>query len=228
MDYYVLSYLLIFISLIITLGAQAWVSISIKRHKKIDNKNRLTGFDIARKILDSNGLNDVHIVEVSGNLTDHYDPSRKVVRLSHDIFHGQSISSTAVAAHECGHAIQDKENYTFMRFRSFLVPFANISSKFGYIAIVIGLIFGIIDLAWIGIAFELIILLFQLITLPVEFNASKRAKLQIKRLNLATAEENKGIKRVLTAAAFTYVASVATNLLQILRLVIIIMGRNRD
>lgn len=228
MDYYIIGDLCIIVGFIITIAAQIGVNGAIKRYKNIQNKKNLTGFDVARKILDENGLNKVHVVETSGVLSDHYDPSRKVVRLSHDIFHGTSISSLAVASHECGHAIQDKENYTFMRIRSFLVPFVNFSSKFGYFAILIGLIFGNMDLAWIGVGLELVILLFQLVTLPVEFDASKRAGIQVRKLNLATEEESYGVKRVLKAAAFTYVASVITNLLQILRLVLIIAGNDRD
>lgn len=228
MGYYELGIWCILLGVIITIAAQIGVSVSTKKYKAIKNVKGLTGFDVARKILDSNGLNDVHVVEIGGILSDHYDPSRKVVRLSHDIFHGDSVASIAVASHECGHALQDKDNYSFMRFRSFLVPFVNFSSKFGYFAILIGLIFGFTDLAWIGIALELVILLFQLITLPVEFNASKRAGVEIKKYNLVTKEEAKGAKNVLTAAAFTYVASVATNLLQILRLVLIVAGNDRD
>lgn len=228
MDYYVLSNLCIILGIVLTLGAQIGVNMAMKKYKAVKNSKKITGFEVARKILDSNGLNDVHVVETEGILSDHYDPSRKVVRLSHDVFHGESVASVAVASHECGHALQDKDNYSFMRFRSFLVPFVNFSSKFGYIAIVIGLIFGLMDLAWVGIALELIILLFQLITLPVEFDASKRAGVEIKKYNLVTNTEAKGAKSMLRAAAFTYVASVCTNLLQILRLVLIVAGNDRD
>lgn len=228
MDYYILSNLCIILGIILTLGAQIGINMAMKKYKAIKNSKKITGFEVARKILDSNGLSDVHVVETGGILSDHYDPSRKVVRLSHDVFHGESVASVAVASHECGHALQDKDNYSFMRFRSFLVPFVNFSSKFGYIAIVIGLIFGLMDLAWVGIALELIILLFQLITLPVEFDASKRAGVEIKKYNLVTNTEAKGAKSMLRAAAFTYVASVCTNLLQILRLVLIVAGNDRD
>lgn len=228
MDYYVLSNLCIILGIVLTLGAQIGVNMAMKKYKAVKNSKKITGFEVARKILDSNGLNDVHVVETEGILSDHYDPSRKVVRLSHDVFHGESVASVAVASHECGHALQDKDNYSFMRFRSFLVPFVNFSSKFGYIAIVIGLIFGLMDLAWVGIALELIILLFQLVTLPVEFDASKRAGVEIKKYNLVTNTEAKGAKSMLRAAAFTYVASVCTNLLQILRLVLIVAGNDRD
>ena len=132
MDYLFINYGLLFLGMIITVMAQIFVSSSYSKYKKVNNKNGLTGFEVARKILDENGLKDIHIVEIQGNLTDHYDPTRKVVRLSSDIFNGSSIASTSVAAHECGHAIQDKDNYTFMRIRSKMVPFVNLSSKMGY------------------------------------------------------------------------------------------------
>ena len=159
-------------------------------------------------------------------LSDHYDPKRKVVRLSKEIYRGTTIAAVSVAAHEVGHAIQDKEEYTFMRFRSVLVPLVNFSSQAGYFAILIGIFFNLVDLIWIGIALEVIILLFQLITLPVEFNASNRAIEEIQKNNYLVEGEIKGSKRMLSAAAFTYVASVLTALLQIFRLVLI--ARSRD
>ena len=149
------------------------------------------------------------------------------MRLSSDIFHGKSIAASSVAAHECGHAVQDKENYFFLRFRSALVPFANISSKLGYVAIMIGLIFGMVKLAWIGIALEMVILLFQLITLPVEFDASRRAGEFLKKEALVEKSEQDGSKKMLTAAALTYVASVLSTLLSVLRLILIVSGRSR-
>ena len=134
----------------------------------------------------------------------------------------------AVASHECGHAIQDKEGYTFMRIRSLIIPLVNFGSRFGYIAVLLGLIFGMINLAWVGIGLLLFILLFQLVTLPVEFDASKRAKRELDRLKLAQAGENQSVSRMLHAAAFTYVASLLTTLLEIGRLVLIVIGRSDD
>lgn len=215
-----------FLGISITLIAQIFVSSSYSKYKKIKNKNGLTGFEVARKILDENGLENIHIVEIKGNLTDHYDPSRKVVRLSTEIFNGSSIASTSVAAHECGHAIQDKDNYNFMRIRSKLVPIVNLSSKLGYLAIFIGFIFSLFDLAIFGIVLLLAMLLFELVTLPVEFDASKRAAIQIEKLNLLEGEEKNQSKTMLKAAAFTYVASLITTLLEILRLFLIATSRN--
>ena len=166
--------LLIIIGLVITLCAQAYVTSSYNKYKNVKTKKDLSGFEVASKILKENGLENVYVTEVRGVLSDHYDSGRKVVRLSSDVFHGTSISSVSVAAHEVGHAIQDKENYSFMRFRHSLFPLVNFSSYAGYIAILVGIIFGLVDLIWLGIVFELMILLFQLVTLPVEFDASRR------------------------------------------------------
>lgn len=226
MDNLLINYSLMFLGISITLIAQIFVSSSYSKYKKIKNKNGLTGFEVARKILDENGLENIHIVEIKGNLTDHYDPSRKVVRLSTEIFNGSSIASTSVAAHECGHAIQDKDNYNFMRIRSKLVPIVNLSSKLGYLAIFIGFIFSLFDLAIFGIVLLLAMLLFELVTLPVEFDASKRAAIQIEKLNLLEGEEKNQSKTMLKAAAFTYVASLITTLLEILRLFLIATSRN--
>lgn len=220
------TYILVLIGFVITLIAQIFVSSSYKKYKKINTKSGLQGFEVARRILDMNGLNNVDIVETKGELTDHYDPERKVVRLSSDIYHGSTIASSSVAAHECGHAVQDKEGYFFLRLRASLVPIVNISSKVGYIAIVIGLIFGAMKLAWLGIFLELAILFFQLITLPVEFNASKRAAEYLKKEALIEAKEQSGSKKMLNAAALTYVASVVSTLLEIFRLVLIVSNRD--
>lgn len=220
------TYILVVIGFLITLIAQIFVSSSYKKYKKVLTKSGLQGFEVARRILDRNGLNNVAIVETKGELTDHYDPTRKVVRLSSDIYHGTSIASSSVAAHECGHAVQDKEGYFFLRLRASLVPVVNISSKLGYLAIVIGLIFGALKLAWIGIFLELVILFFQLITLPVEFNASKRAAEFLKIEALIEKQEQSGSKKMLNAAALTYVASLVSTLLEIFRLVLLVSNRD--
>ena len=220
------TYIFVLVGLLITLIANIYIKSSYSKYKKIKVKSKLDGYDVARKILDSNGLDKIDIVETSGELTDHYDPSRKVVRLSKEIYHGTSIASVSVAAHECGHAIQDKENYFFLRFRSTLFPFANISSKLGYVAITIGLIFGYVKLMWIGIVLELVILLFQIITLPVEIDASRRALNFLKQEALIEKNEQDGSKKMLTAAALTYVASVLATLLSIIRLVLLTRGRD--
>lgn len=224
---YALEYLLLIIGFLITLIAQIKVTSSYSKYKQIENKKRISGFEVARKILDSFGLEDIHVVEVNGNLTDHYDPSNKVVRLSTDVFHGESIASLAVAAHECGHALQDKDNYNYMIIRSKLVPVVNFVTKMGYFVTIIGIIAGLFDIIVCGIVVLGVTLLFQLVTLPVEFNASKRAKGIIDNLNLADKEEQNDVSKMLSAAAFTYVASVLNTIFQILRL-LIISNNNRD
>lgn len=227
MDSFIINYGLLFLGLIITVAADIYVNSSYSKYKKVQSKSGLTGFEVARKILDKNGLNDIDIVSVKGELSDHYDPRRKVVRLSEPVFNGTSISSVSVAAHEVGHAIQDKENYSFMRIRAMLVPVVNFSSKLGYFAIFLGFIFNFLDLALFGIILLLAMLLFQLVTLPVEFDASKRAKMQLADLAILDSEEVPKSSNMLRAAAFTYVASLVTTLLEILRLVLVIFN-NRE
>jgi len=222
MGYYELSYVLMFVSILITIIAQIYVSVSYSKYKKVENSKGITGAEVAREILDKHGLNNVYVTETRGMLSDHYDSQRKVVRLSSDIYHGTTVAAVSVAAHEVGHAIQDKEGYGFMKFRHFLFPLVNFSSKAGYFAIMFGIIFGYFQLIWIGIILEIIILFFQLVTLPVEFNASGRAAKEIKNNNFLVAGERKGSKKMLNAAAFTYVASVLTTLLQIFRLLLMV------
>ncbi len=225
MENITLNYLLIIISILITTLSQLLVSITYSKYKKILNNKDLTGFDVARKILDNNGLNNIMILETKGNLTDHYDPQRKTIKLSTDIYHGSSIASAAVAAHECGHAIQDKTKYIPMIIRSHLVPFVNICTKIGYLAILIGVIFSYF-LVELGIILLLAMLLFQIVTLPVEFNASKRAIKEIERLKILDKEEKNYAKSILIAAAFTYIASMLSTLLEILRYVLIFTDRD--
>lgn len=222
MEYYELSYLLMFASILITIVAQIYVSTSYSKYRKVLNSRRITGAEVAREILDKHGLNNVYVTETKGHLSDHYDSKRKVVRLSSDIYHGTTVAAISVAAHEVGHAIQDKDGYAFMRFRHSMFPLVNFSSNAGYFAIIIGLLFGYFELIWLGIALEIIILLFQLVTLPVEFNASRRALKEIEENNFLVAGERKGSKRMLNAAAFTYVASVLTTLIQIFRLLLLV------
>ena len=163
---------------------------------------------------------------VEGELSDHYDPRNKTVNLSTDIYNGRTIAAVSVAAHECGHAMQDEKGYAFLRIRSRIIPVVNFASHAGYYAVVIGLIFSLSVLIKVGILLELIILFFQLVTLPVEFNASNRGLKQIKELGLLQNKENNGARKMLTSAALTYVASVASAVLQVLRLVMIL--RRRD
>lgn len=210
--------LLLFISLIITIGAQIFVSISYSKYKKVSNGKGISGFEVASKILKDNGLDDIYVIETSGNLTDHYDPSNRVIRLSHDVFHGESISAMAVAAHEASHAIQYKEGNMFIKIRSVIFPLVSFASNFGYFAILLGIILGSLKLFYFGIFLFVVILLFQLLTLPVEFGASHNALKKLKKDFSLTDDAFISAKTVLTAAALTYVASLATSILQIVRL----------
>lgn len=227
-EYYFIEYTIPILGILITAIAQIFINISYKKNSVIKTNSQKTGYETARKILDSNGLQNIKINQVSGKLTDHYDPRNKSINLSREVYEGTSISSVSVAAHECGHAIQDKNNYFFLKFRASLVPFVNFSSKFGYIVVILGLIFNIIGLSKFGIGLLSLILLFQLVTLPVEINASKRAEAQLLELDIIDKQEQKKSKRVLTAAALTYVASLMTTFLQLLRLVLIVLGRDDD
>ena len=229
MFYYMyFGYGLVIIALLITLVADIYLRTRYSKYKKVKVKSGMTGAEVAREILKENGLDNIYVVETRGYLTDHYDPRNKVVRLSTDIYNGDSIASVSVAAHECGHAVQDKEGYFFLRFRSFLVPIVNFSTKFGYLAVLIGLIFGTMNLAWIGIFLLVAILLFQLITLPVEFNASRRGKMFLSKLNVVDNSERSMASSMLMAAAMTYVASLVSTLLDLLRLVLVVMSNDRD
>lgn len=218
--------MLIWIAFIITLISQLSVSIAYSKYKKKLNNKDLTGYDTARKILDKNGLKDIMILETTGNLTDHYDPTKKVIKLSTDIYHGSSIASLAVAAHECGHAIQDKESYKPMRIRSKIIPTVNLCTRLGYLAIAIGA-FCSYKLIEIGIILLLTLLAFQIITLPVEFNASKRALKELKEQKLLDKNDISSARKMLVAAAFTYVASMLSTLLNILRYALIFMDRDK-
>ena len=222
-----LYFIIVILMLIIPVMAQINITTNYSKYKKIENKKKLSGFEVARKILDANGLNDVHIVEVKGNLTDHYDPRRKVVRLSTDIFHGETIASAAVAAHECGHAIQDKENYVYLRIRSMIVPMVNVTSYVAYIFILISFFLSEINLFWVAIFLMGFSIIFQLVTLPVEFDASKRANINLNKLSLLADEELTGTEKMLKSAALTYVASLLTSILEILRLIVMFTG-DRD
>lgn len=218
--------ILAIIVILIPLIAQIGVSSNYQKYKRVKNTKELTGYDVARKILDENGLEDIYIVETRGELTDHYDPTKKVVRLSSDIYHGKTVAAMSVASHECGHAIQDKDGYTFMRIRSAIFPIVNVATSISYWIILLGFLFELLDLIYIGIALTCLGLLFQIVTLPVEFDASKRAGVFLKEYNLATEDESKGVKKMLGAAAMTYVAGVLASALQILRL--ILLARNND
>lgn len=213
--------ILILLIILIPLIAQGKITSTYNKYSKIDNSVNLTGEQVARKILDRNGLRNVTIGRVSGNLTDHYDPRNKNVNLSDGIYSNKSIASVSVAAHECGHAIQHKEAYSFLTFRTKLVPIVNFTSRFATIFIFLGFVSQLLDIVYVGIFLMSFGLLFQLITLPVEFDASRRGKEELKKLGLIADKDVKGTKKVLHAAAMTYVAGFLASALQILRLVLI-------
>ncbi|WP_062356396.1 zinc metallopeptidase [Bacillus kwashiorkori] len=209
-----------------------WASLRVKntynKYLNVPTSTSMTGYETARKILDANGLYDVRVEEGRGFLSDHYDPRAKVVRLSPENFHGHSLAATAVAAHEVGHALQDQEEYAFLKFRSALVPVANLGSNLSYILIIIGIIFTFTELAVVGLIFMLFAVLFQVVTLPVEFNASSRAMNQVVALGIIRNDEERGARKVLNAAALTYVAAAVVALLELLRFALIIFASNDD
>ena len=174
-SYYLFGTILVLIAAVLAIWAQMKVQSTYSRYKKIPNSKGITGAQIAREILDSEGLYDIQIFEVKGNLSDHYNPGKKTINLSTDIYQGTSIAALAVAAHECGHAIQYKEKYVPITLRNAILPIANVGQYLGWIAIFIGLALSNTNLAWIGFAAMCGILAFQVVTLPVEFNASSRA-----------------------------------------------------
>jgi hypothetical protein len=219
--------MLLIVILIVPAMAQVLVTTNYNKYRNVDNSIKLCGQEVARKILDTNGLDKIYVVSTSGNLTDHYDSSRKVIRLSNDIFNNNSIASLAVAAHECGHAIQDKDGYFFMRLRSLIYPIVRIGTMFSYIVIAIGALAQILNVIYLGIALVSLGLIFQLVTLPVEFDASKRAIEEIKKLELITSDEEQDVYNMLKAAALTYVAGVLTSLLEIVRLIMIFSDDRR-
>lgn len=217
--------ILVFIILFVPLIADIKVRSNYSKYSKEKNSLNLSGKEVARRILDNNGLNYIDIVPTKGHLTDHYNPITKKISLSESSYDSKSIAGAAIAAHEVGHAIQDKECYSFLRFRNKMVPFVNFTSRVASILIILSFIFNILDMLDAGIILLLVGLFFQLITLPVEFNASKRAKEQLNNCGLLNKKDTRGTKKVLSAAAFTYVASFLAMAVQILRL---LLARNNN
>ena len=211
-------------AILFTIYAQFKVTSTTSRYLKVRSQRGFTGEQTARQILDANGLYNVNIEMVRGHLSDHYDPRRKVVRLSQDVYYGNSITSVSVAAHECGHAIQHAKGYVPLNLRSSLVPVVNFASNISWLLIALGFVMRGPFLE-IGILLFSASVLFQIITLPVEFNASNRAIVQLSSMGVLEGKEVSQGRRVLTAAALTYVAAALTSVLQLLRLVAI---ANRD
>lgn len=223
------TYFLIVIAGIISIIAQIRVSLSFSKYSSVKSSSNLTGAMAAERILHSQGIYDVTIRRVSGKLTDHYNPSNKTLNLSDAVFNSNSVAAVGVAAHECGHAIQHATGYTPLKVRSSLVPVANLGSKLSWLFIILGLIFSFNQtLLYIGIIMFSAAVLFQLVTLPVEFDASSRALKLLESNNILYDREVKQTRKVLGAAALTYVASAATAILQLVRLIVLFGGRNND
>ena len=201
---------------------------TFSHYQKIRSRSGLTGAQAAQRILNAAGIYDVTIVPIAGSLTDHYDPRNKTVSLSQDVYGRTSVAAVCVAAHECGHAIQHNVNYAPLNMRSAIVPIANIGSSLSWPIFLLGLIMSIPALTTAGIVLFSLAVLFQLVTLPVEFNASSRALKMLESTGILGTDENAGARKVLTAAALTYVAALASSVLQLLRLVILAGGRRRD
>ncbi|MEY8733312.1 zinc metallopeptidase [Peribacillus frigoritolerans] len=216
------------IIILIPIYAQMKVKSTYKKYSKVSASSGMSGAETARAILDQNGLFNVRVEETPGMLSDHYDPRDKTVRLSSDNYHGHSVAGVAVAAHEVGHAIQDKEAYAFLRFRHALVPVANFGSNISWILILIGMLASIPGLLLAGIAFMAAAVLFQVITLPVEFNASSRAMDQLVSAGVIRNDEERETKKVLSAAAMTYVAAALVAVLELVRLLLMYTGMREE
>ena len=227
--YYDPTYILVLIGAVLSMIASARVNGTFRRYSQTRSMTGMTGAQTARRILDQNGLYDVTVEHINGNLTDHYDPRSKVLRLSDATYGAVSVAAVGVAAHECGHAVQDAEGYEPLKIRSKLVPAANFGSRFGLPIFLVGLLFGANELLMqIGIWVFLLSVLFQIVTLPVEFNASRRALAMLTDYGILSEQEVQGSRKVLRAAALTYVAAAAAALLNLLRLVLLSNQRRRD
>ncbi len=237
MYYFDPTYFLVIIGAVICIAASSYMNSTFKKYARVRSRTGMTGADVAKKILSRAGIYDVTIEHVGGNLSDHYDPRRKTLRLSDAVYSSNSIAAIGVAAHECGHAIQHNIGYVPLKLRSALVPIANIGSRLGLPLVFIGLFLGLefpipgisraVSLIDIGILIFAVAVLFQLITLPVEFNASTRALRTLGDNGLVGSDEITDCRHVLTAAALTYVAAAAASILQLLRLVMLSGNRRR-
>lgn len=221
---------LLLIGVVITMIASARVNSTFSKYSRVRSKTGMTGAEAARRLLRSQGIYDVTVQQVNGNLTDHYDPRTKTVNLSQSVYNQTSVSAIGVAAHECGHAIQDNTDYVPLRVRAAIVPVVNIGQQISWPLILLGLFIGGLGspLVEIGILCFSLAVLFQLVTLPVEFNASSRAVRLLDETGILAEDEVRITKKVLGAAAMTYVAGAASAILQLLRLILLFGGRRRD
>ena len=217
-------YLIGIVAFVASMAIQSWLKGTYSKWMKVRNTSGLTGAETARAILEANGIHDVKVEAVKGMLSDHYDPRTKTVRLSEGNYGQANVSGMAVAAHEVGHAIQHAKAYAPLKIRTAILPVANIGSQFGPMLAIFGVILGATGLLQIGVALFAAAVLFQLVTLPVEFDASRRALVQLNKLGLATSADTGGARKVLTAAAMTYVAAAATSIAYLLYFI----GLSRD
>ena len=223
------TYILVIIGVIISLWASAKVKTTYSKYSRVRSMSGLTGAQAAERILHSAGLYDVRIEHISGNLKGHYDPKNRVLRLSDTVYGSASVAAVGVAAHECGHAVQDQKDYAPLRIRNSLVPVANFGTMAAWPIIIIGLIFGSSHfLVNLGILLFSLGVLFQLVTLPVEFDASSRAIQILGNTGILYGDEIRQTRKVLNAAAMTYVAAAAASILSLLRLILLFGGRDRD
>ena len=222
------TYMLVVLGLILSVAASAHVKSTFSRYSSVRSLSGMTGAMAAQRVLQSAGIYDVRIEHVAGNLTDHYDPRGKVLRLSDSTYGSASVAAVCVAAHECGHAIQHQKSYGPLVLRSTLVPAANLGSQLAWPVFLLGLVMSIEPLLTAGIVLFSLAVLFQLVTLPVEFNASARALRVLEDGRILDSRELSAGKKVLNAAAMTYVASLAASVLQLLRLIILAGGRRRN
>ncbi|MGN0243196.1 MAG: zinc metallopeptidase [Lachnospiraceae bacterium] len=226
--YYDPTYLLVLIGAVLVLLASTKVNMTYSKYSKVKSASGMTGRDVALQLLRDAGITDVTVQRVSGKLTDHYDPRTKTVRLSDSVYNSSSVAAIGVAAHECGHAIQDANGYVPLRLRGALVPVANLGSNLAWPIIILGIILSFNSvLIHVGIIMFSLAVAFQLVTLPVEFNASGRALRQLREYGILDSSELRGSEKVLRAAALTYVAAAASSILQLLRL-LLLFGRRDD
>jgi len=213
--------------LLFMLWAQSKVRGNYGKFSKVKNHQGMTGAQVARTILDRNGLQDVPVEVVPGELTDHYDPRKRVLRLSQGVYGVPSVAAIGIAAHETGHALQHQKAYAPLRVRGAMVPAVNIGSNFGFIVLFAGLLLANSTLAWVGVALFGLATIFALLTLPVEFDATRRAKEALASMGIVDVEEGKGVAKVLDAAAWTYIAGFAASLLTLLYYVSLVSGMSR-
>ncbi len=227
MFYFDSTFIIVIIGTVICLIASANVKMTYNKFNKYNGRRGITASEAAERILRISGVVDVAVVKTRGELTDHYDPRAGEIRLSENVADSISVAAIGVAAHECGHAIQHEKNYFPLKIRSVIIPVVNIGSSLSWPLILIGALFGLGNLVDIGIILFSTVLIFQLVTLPVEFNASRRAMKILKESGILMGDELKGARKVLTAAALTYVTSVIFSMLQLVRLLILFGGRRR-